>query len=392
MNADSFCPQISQTAQIRNRSNRRNRWIDSARRLSAVPIFIMLLLLAFVSGFAQRSIDDQRLELYQTRQRLDDLERRLSELRGRKYQAERKLEKDEEDLLLIRRLAVEIDQAQHEKETIVGKLRQAMDDVQDQVELRKQDLAQRLVNMYKYGRLFELELLLKDARTLPDVYKKLFYMRMLAEADKRRMDELKQLQADLKVQQDHFRYAAAALRTLQDEYERKQHELESDKAFRAASLRNLRQEETAKEELAERLAQAASDIEHLLESLEREQPQAAATSTLPARLPWPAAGRVKTGFGEQRSNGIVLGCTPGTPVKAVAAGRVSYAEEFMTYGNLVIVDHGGGSFSLYGNLQDIAVAVGQSVADGDTVGQARSSLYFELRKQNSPVDPEPYLK
>jgi septal ring factor EnvC (AmiA/AmiB activator) len=352
----------------------------------------LAFLILVAPAVAQRSVEDQRAELYRTRQRLDDLERRLTELRGRKYQTERKLEKDEEDLLLLRRLAAQIDEAQREKDATVGRLRNAMDNVGNQIEERKQALAQRLVNMYKYGRLFELELLLKGARTLPEVYRKMFYARMLAEADKHRLDELKQLQADLKVQQEHFRYAAAALRAIQDEYEQKRRDLESDKAFRTASLRNLKQEESVKEAAAERLAQAAAEIERLLESLEREQPASALTSTLTTRLPWPVTGRRKLGFGEDRSNGMVIAATAGAAVTAVAAGRVSYAEEFMTYGNLVIVDHGAGSFSLYGDLQDIAVGVNEDVAAGALLGHARSDLYFELRRQNSPVDPEPYLK
>lgn len=79
-------------------------------------------------------------------------------------------------------------------------------------------------------------------------------------------------------------------------------------------------------------------------------------------------------------------------MRAVAAGKVSFAEEFMTYGNLVIVDNGGGFFSLYGNLKDIAVAVGDAVEQGATLGHASSTLYFELRKSGEPVDPTGYLQ
>ena len=344
------------------------------------------------------SIDAQRQELYQTRERLEQVERRLAELRASLHRAEDRLEKDEEDLAEIRRLDYQIELAKREKETAIAKIRRAMYNIQEQIDVRKQDLEERLVRIYKYGRLLDLELLL-SARKLPDVYKKLFYMRMIAEADRHRAEELMQLQADLKTQQDHFKYASAALRDLQAEYERKQRQLRADRSFRAADIGNLTHETDTKEALAERLAAAAEELENLIRQLEKSQPPSAGPSTIPERLPWPVSGRVKIRFGEQtgaaysgrRNTGIVIESSDGTPVKAVASGRVSYAEEFMTYGNLVILDHGDASFSVYGGLKDIAVAVEEAINEGDVIGHASSALYFELRKTGGPVDPLPYL-
>ena len=110
---------------------------------------------------------------------------------------------------------------------------------------------------------------------------------------------------------------------------------------------------------------------------------------------------MQVGFGDQtnaaygtqtRNNGLVIAATTGAAVTSVAKGRISYAEEFLTYGNLVIIDHGSGTFSLYGNLQDIAVAVGEAVDTGALLGHANSTVYFELRKSNGPVDPLGYLR
>jgi septal ring factor EnvC (AmiA/AmiB activator) len=355
-------------------------------------------------ALGQSSIEGQREQLYKTRQRLESVERRLVELHESRRRAQTSVMEDEEKIVLLRRLTAQIESAQREKEDALNKIRRAMLDIHEQIEQRKQDLAQHLIALYKYGRLFELDVLL-SAKTMPEVYQRLFYMRMLAEADRSRMDELVQLETDLRAQQDHFKYAAASLRALQDEYDAKTRQLQADKTFRTEDIRNIKREESAKEALSEELAAAAEQLENLIQQLEQSQPQtpdaAPQSSTLTGTLPWPVSGRVTRGFGEQtgarygtttRSSGIVIECSAGTPVKAVAQGRVSYAEEFMTYGNLVIVDHGDGSFSVYGSLQDIAVAVGETVAPGDLVGHAGSSMYFELRKTNGPVDPMGYLK
>jgi murein hydrolase activator len=370
-----------------------------------VRFSLLCVLISFgatIHVFGQATIDDQRRELYQTREQLEQVERRLSDLRYRRSVAERSIQEDDQRLATINNLNYEIQVAQREKEATIVRIRRAMYDIQGQIEQRRQELAERLVAMYKYGRVFELDALL-SARTMPDVYKKLFYMRVLAEADKARMDELGQLQADMRAQQDHFKYAAAALRQIQDDYDRKRRQIEADKQLKSAAVSNTRHEEVVKEAQAEQLAAAAAELENLIKRLEATQPSGSGSeqSTISGRVPWPVSGRVKVGYGEQtsgaygtatRNSGIVIECTAGSPVRAVAKGRVSYAEEFMTYGNLVILDHGDGSFSVYGDLQDIAVAVNDAIAEGDVVGHANAGLYFELRKAGGPVDPMSYLR
>src|SRR5262249_28514626 len=125
--------------------------------------------------------------------------------------------------------------------------------------------------------------------------------------------------------------------------------------------------------------------------------QAVAAATLPMRpfqgaLPWPADGVVLLKFGRPRAaaaaappSGVALSLPEGNPVHAVYDGTVAYADPFSGFGNLVIVDHGDRSYSLYGHLSSVAVKKGDHVDQGGTVGLAgrnpsgNPSLYFELR-------------
>ncbi|HWV39512.1 MAG TPA: M23 family metallopeptidase [Vulgatibacter sp.] len=98
-------------------------------------------------------------------------------------------------------------------------------------------------------------------------------------------------------------------------------------------------------------------------------------------------------------NGIDLRAPKGAPVRAVAAGRVAFAAPFRAYGNLVILDHGDGFHTLYGHLDSFAVAEGEEVAAGRTIGAVGDSgslkgayLYFEIREGAKPVDPLPWLR
>jgi septal ring factor EnvC (AmiA/AmiB activator) len=140
---------------------------------------------------------------------------------------------------------------------------------------------------------------------------------------------------------------------------------------------------------------------------------APADATLPLRpfrgdLEWPVAGSVRQAFGRGRpaSNGIEIAAAEGAPVKVVHDGTVAFANVFTGFGKLVIVDHGAQTFSLYGNLLEIAVTSGAHVAQGDLLGTAgpalaaglpagangRAGLYFELRIDAHPVDPLQWLK
>ena len=123
-------------------------------------------------------------------------------------------------------------------------------------------------------------------------------------------------------------------------------------------------------------------------------------------LEWPVGGEVTARFGQTANrvggtavrNGIEISATEGTPVNAVHAGMVRFADVFTGFGNLVIVDHGGNALSLYGYLSSTAVSRGDMVVSGAEVGRVGAppggmpALYFELRIDGRSVDPLQWLK
>ena len=121
-------------------------------------------------------------------------------------------------------------------------------------------------------------------------------------------------------------------------------------------------------------------------------------------LDWPVAGTIRHGFGRTAaarstsSNGIEIAAEEGAPTLAIHGGVVAFADTFAGFGNLVILDHGSQTFSLYGNLLDIAVKKGVRIERGQAVGTVGSSvtgpagLYFELRVDGQTVDPLQWLR
>ena len=125
---------------------------------------------------------------------------------------------------------------------------------------------------------------------------------------------------------------------------------------------------------------------------------------LKGKLTLPVKGEVTNRFGTQRPDstvqwkGLFLRTSAGQAVKAVAAGRVVFADWLRGFGNLLIVDHGNGYMSLYGNNETLYKQVGDVLRGGDTVaavgnsgGNEDSGLYFELRHESKPLDPMKWL-
>ena len=177
------------------------------------------------------------------------------------------------------------------------------------------------------------------------------------------------------------------------------------------------------------LNKSAEELNRLLASFERKRKAADAKKTaasktpgkkaagpkidVPAHsLPWPVTGKIISKFGkEYRSDlntwifrdGIKISASAGAPVRTVEEGSVIYAGPFRSYGNVVIVDHGKGFFTIYGFLQQISVAVGDKLPQQGVLGTAgkdtqassgtgRFAVYFEIRQGATAVDPQTWLK
>ena len=122
--------------------------------------------------------------------------------------------------------------------------------------------------------------------------------------------------------------------------------------------------------------------------------------SLKGKLRLPLKGDVASRFGAPRAEGgttwkgLFIRAAEGTEVHAVAPGKVVFSDWLRGFGNLLILDHGDGYLSIYGNNQSLFREAGQVVKSGETIaaagnsgGQGESGLYFELRHQGQPFDP-----
>jgi len=162
-----------------------------------------------------------------------------------------------------------------------------------------------------------------------------------------------------------------------------------------AAVSKLRAEEQRLADLVRRVSELMAGF-----PVDGDEPFAKSKGT----LAWPVQGRLAGDFGQPRGagpvkwNGVLLEAAAGTPVRAVHRGRVAFADWLTGLGLLVIVDHSGGYMSLYGHNEALLkesgdwVEPGEPIAQvGDTGGQSRPGLYFEIRFKGEPVDPNPWM-
>ena len=275
---------------------------------------------------------------------------------------------------------------------------------------RKQALARLLRSAYALGNHEELKLLLQQD-DVAAVARVLAYHRYFQRAQLGQIDALRSQMQRLVQVQDSIRAASAELFATRDarnaesarlDAERAEHarlvgELDARLKAQGAQLAGLDRDEGELKRLLERLRDVFADIPAQIQGAE-------SLAALRGRLRWPLSGRVVTTFGAsdatgRRSSGVLLAAKAGTPVQAVARGRVAFADWLRGYGLVIILDHGDGYLSLYGCNETLLKDVGDWVDAGEAIatsgasgGQATPGLYFELRVKGQAVDPRGWLR
>lgn len=271
------------------------------------------------------------------------------------------------------------------------------------------DVDERLVRLYKIGRAGYWRLLLEvtEVQSMGRAYR---MASALIRLDRERVHRHRETLESLQRERAELQGRARQLTELRTHSAAARTSLDAAVAARVALVKSIE----SRHDLATRLA-AELDAAHLkLQStLAQRSAEALANVAVPLRpfkgdLPWPAEGILVSRFGRQRlgrtpgieatRNGIELSIADGHVVSAIHDGTVSQAGPVSGYGQLVVIDHGGGAMSLYGHLSSPTVNSGDRVAAGSSVGRSgrntagNPSLYFELRVDGKPVDPLQWLR
>ena len=373
------------------------------RRCAGAPGLVALAAL-LASGAVPAAEEAERLEAI--RAEIEEREARAREYAEEAQGALQELDGTDRQLSEMRRSLRRLRTRERAAEEELGEARVTLARATGVLEETRRDLETRLVALYKFtatggaATLYSADDLQAFVRRrdglarILDEDRRLFASHRAAERDWRRsrdegqalVHELKGARREVSRRESRTREMLVERRNLVA-------------LLRSRSDRELRQ--------AEELRQAAERLEAALARMPGGSAPSPGNGLPKGASPWPVDGLVRLSFGRQIDpefgtetlrTGIEIDAPAGTPVLAVGDGRVLFAGWFRGFGQMVIVDHGSGSVSVSGYLEELAAAAGDHVLRGEsigTVGQTGSladpGLYFEIRQNGRPVDPRVWL-
>lgn len=301
-----------------------------------------------------------------------------------------------------------------------------------EAERKRVQINRRMAALYKGGDTGNLRVFF-SSESFPQMSENLRYMRSILENDRKLFQQYNDNIARLNQLKQRLEQDAARKEGIRRDIEAKKREIEQEKIRKATYLVKVRQDKQQYQASLKELQANASRLSSMIQRLEaksrkaysakgrsrteggRPLPGAKATpvpnlglGAQRGRLSLPAKGNVVGRFGRHKhpdfdsftvSNGISVAAPAGSPIRAVYDGEVIFSDYFKGYGNMIIVDHGDGFFSLYAHASSVAKRVGAKVSRNDvlaSVGDVDSAkgpmLYFEIRYQGKPVDPSPWFR
>lgn len=296
--------------------------------------------------------------------------------------------------------------------------------------LKRTEIERRLTSLYKAGELGALRMFF-SAESFPQIAENIRYMRSILDNDKRIFVEYNQKIEELKKLKSDLERDASKKERIMIGIEQKKREIEQDKLKKSDYLVKVRQDRKSYEASLKELQANASRLQSMMERLDalsrrklssrHEKPgsKLKPLAELPpvpdrgfasqkGRMSLPVRGTILESFGKHKhpefnsytfSKGLSISAGSGADIRSIYEGSVIFADYFKGFGNMIIVDHGGGYFSLYAHASRLAKKVGANVSRNETiasVGDVDSTkgpiLYFEIRHQGRPVDPVGWVR
>lgn len=392
----------------------------SLKRTWLGPGLVLLLLSVIVagtcvagksqSGSLGAKIERQQHTLKQLQEEIDQNKQQADEADQQRHSVLQSIQELDDRLMVRRQERYALNRKLKKKDHEVRTIHDQVEGLREHIRERQHSMRARLRVQYMEGRFGYLKALL-SAESPMDFHRRLHYLASIARQeshlvnvyrqDVQRLEEVERTQAQVRDQM-------LALKRDVDTRVREARQLKKEKRI---ILATVTREKDSYHRVLKELQESASRVDSLLHDLEQRR-QARARRSIPragkfpgvkGALHWPVTGEVVSFFGRQKHptfqtyvqhKGIEIRTKEGSPIRAVMAGTVSYADWLKGYGLVLILDHGNGFFSLYAHASKIWTKVGEQVNTGAVIGETGDTgftevptLYFELRKGHDPVDP-----
>ncbi|WP_443641317.1 peptidoglycan DD-metalloendopeptidase family protein [Candidatus Njordibacter sp. Uisw_039] len=353
----------------------------------------------------------------QVQQRMQQLQSDIGSLQSWLHNAQNKasdlqqlLRSNEQNISSLRKAIQQNQQGSQKAAAHLAKLQQQSSHFQDALAEQEQQLGGQLKSQYQQGQnaVGNLLLSLDNPAALA---RNMAYYQYLNQASAEQMAAYRQTLNSLALVQQEQADLTLELQQSAKQLQTQNQHLKQAKTKLATNLKLLNNKQASK---AQRLASAKADqiqAQELLEQIQvaiakaNIQVAGAALADAKGKLPWPLKGKVLNRFGVSQSQyplsqqGWLIAAPEGSDVVAIHGGHVVFSDWLKGYGLVIIVDHGDGFLSLYGQNQALYLSVGDYAAaqqliasSGKSGGNTKAALYFSLRRQGKPLNPKQWLQ
>jgi septal ring factor EnvC (AmiA/AmiB activator) len=399
-------------------------------------LFTLLLCFFCASSFAAKKIDAAKEDLSDIQEKIQALKKELDSNQEAHKDATDELKSSETAISAANKKLRDINQKQKQSKNTLNSLKKQSLNLNENLSQQQQRLSKLLRQQYMHGGQNYSQLILQN-KNPSEIARDVKYFSYIAKEHAKVIDDM---QGSLVKVKELNNKTAAALQEVADlkaKQEAEKKELEQQKQEKSKVVKSLSKQISAQRNEIDKLKRDEKSLSNLVERLAKIIPKKAKKiakkkqqnsvdesietpsqaiakneetptnaysgsnfSALKGKLHLPVRGDVTNRFGVARADtgvswkGLFIKAAEGIDVKSVADGRVVFADWMRGFGNLIIIDHGDGYMSLYGNNQAVLKSVGEEVNAGDAIasvgnsgGNESSGLYYELRRQSKPFDP-----
>jgi septal ring factor EnvC (AmiA/AmiB activator) len=398
------------------------------KETTALTVFTALTALTALTVFTAIPVHAQGNDIEESRRRLGEIRLERDRLQQQQQRLQGQVHDVNDELSILERQRESTQRIVDEIERQIGGLSSQLDRssaelilAEDNLAERRAVLERRLVDIYKRGPLYTFQALMA-AESFGELLSRYKYLYLTSQQDRALVADVEKLRNRVVRQRNDLLDVRKQLDRTREEREAEFAKYTDLARERARRLQSLQRSAKSTERRLSELQKDEAKLNGLLAALERARREEAArgmvrgtiagpgsiTTADLGKLDWPVEGAIVYRFGRDtlpsggiiRWNGVGIAAAVGTPVKAVASGKVRLVGQFGTYGLTVVLEHGNGYYSVYSHLETAAVKLGASVQKGEAIGGVGGAnsdygphLHFEIRGENqTALDPTTWLR
>lgn len=362
-------------------------------------------------------------ELDRLRSEISDFQKRIRETSLREKSALEWLVELDEEISLVRNLLYRLKKEEKTKQEVIVQTELEIQEKEREYWDLQERYARRVVDVYKKGRLSDLEILLDSDSWRQAIYRSK-YLKIISNYDRALGDQIQATLNEVSGRRETLKKELRDMERIDREKSVRKKWLEKRRRMRNSEIVQLKRNQQEYSKAIQERQEAAKEMEAIIATLEREraarlaelekrrrEEQLLATadfSVLKGKLPWPVEGKIVSRFGSHRNptlktvtenTGIDIKGPAGRQVRAVHDGIVTTVTYIRGYGNTIIIDHGGGFYTVYTHVSDVEVGENDYVRIQDVIAHVGDSgsfegakLHFEIWGNRRKLNPELWLR